>query len=40
MTLMSTKYSCQKNYFEALFFRINDCAKNVEYMVSKRHNRT
>jgi hypothetical protein len=29
MTLMPTKYSCQKNYFEAIFFRISDCAKNV-----------
>jgi hypothetical protein len=40
MTLMSSKYSCQKNYFEAIFFRISDCAKNVMgYTVSKCHNR-
>jgi hypothetical protein len=40
MTLTSTKYSFQKNYFEAIFFRISDCAKNVMgYTVSKCHNR-
>jgi hypothetical protein len=40
MTLMSSKYSCQKKYFEDIFFRISDCAKNVVgYTVSKCHNR-
>jgi hypothetical protein len=40
MTLMSSKYSCQKNYFEAIFFRISDCAKNVvAYTLSKYHTR-
>jgi hypothetical protein len=40
MTLMSSKFFCQKNYFEAIFFRISDCAKNVMgYTVSKCHNR-
>jgi hypothetical protein len=29
MTLMSSKYSCQKNYFEVIFFRISDCAKKL-----------
>jgi hypothetical protein len=29
MTLMSSKYFCQKNCFEAIFFRISDCAKIV-----------
>jgi hypothetical protein len=40
MTLMSTKYSCQKDYFEAIYFRISDCVKNVVgHTVSKCHNR-
>jgi hypothetical protein len=40
MTLMSSKYSCQKTYSEAIFFRISDCAKNVVgYTASKCHNR-
>jgi hypothetical protein len=38
MTLMCSKYSCQKNYFEAISFCISDCAKNVVgYTVSKCH---
>jgi hypothetical protein len=41
MTLMSSKYSCQKKYYEAIFFSYTcDCAKNfVGYTVSKWHNR-
>jgi hypothetical protein len=29
MSLMSSKFSCQKNYFKVIFFHISDCAKNV-----------
>jgi hypothetical protein len=39
MTLMSSKYSFQKNYFKVNSFRTSDCAKNVGYTISKCHNR-
>jgi hypothetical protein len=29
MTLMSSKYSYQQNYFKAIFFRISDCGKTL-----------
>jgi hypothetical protein len=36
MKLMYLIYSCQKNYFETIFFRMSDYAKNVvKYTVSK-----
>jgi hypothetical protein len=38
MTLMPSKYSCQKNYFNVNSFPISVCAKNVmDYTVIKCH---